>query len=96
MSRTVQYLPSNVTGSVVHTARMSFTYSSVTAPRSSNGGAPSASNSSRSQPTPAPRITRPRERTSIVASILAATSGLRYGTTMTLIPSRVRVVAWAR
>ena len=38
---------------------MSRTYSSVTIPRCSNGGVPSASNSSRSQPTPMPRRTRP-------------------------------------
>src|SRR5262245_17849846 len=91
MSRTEQYLPSNVTGSVVHADRISRMYSSVTGPRSSNGGAPSASNSSRSQPTPAPRMTRPFESTSVVASILAARRGLRYGITRTLIPSRTRV-----
>ncbi len=49
----------------------------MTRPRASKGGAESASNSSRSQPTPAPRITRPPDMTSSVASIFAVTTGLR-------------------
>ena len=50
------------------------------------GGAWSASNSSSIQPTPAPRMMRPPDITSRVASILAVTTGLRYGTTSTLVP----------
>jgi len=37
-------------------------HSSVTLPRSSNGAAPMASNSSRHQPTPMPSVRRPLER----------------------------------
>ena len=46
-------------------------FSSVRAPRSSNG-TPTAANSSASHPTPTPAIARPPERTSRVASCLAA------------------------
>ncbi len=53
---------------------------------------PSAANSSRIQPTPMPRRTRPCEIRSIVASSLASTSGLRYGTISTLVPMLTRSV----
>ena len=53
---------------------------------------PSAANSSAIQPTPMPRITRPWEMRSIVASDFASTSGLRYGTMSTLVPIRTRDV----
>jgi hypothetical protein len=67
-------------------------YSSLAAPRLSKSGASSASNSSRSQPTPTPTVTRPRESTSIVASIFAVSTGLRYGRIITLVTRRsVRV-----
>ena len=52
-------------------------YSSVTAPRSANGGAASASNSSGHHPTPTPTISRPPDIASIVASCFAVTTGLR-------------------
>jgi hypothetical protein len=67
-------------------------YSSVTAPRRSNSGAPSASNSSRIQPTPTPSVTRPFDSTSMVASAFAVSTGLRYGTIITLVTRRRRVV----
>src|SRR4051794_8301184 len=41
-------------------------HSSVTYPRSSNGAAPIASNSSRHQPTPMPSVSRPFDRKSLV------------------------------
>ena len=39
-----------------------------------------------------PRITRPRESTSSVATCLATTNGLRIGNTMTDVPNRTRWV----
>jgi len=63
-------------------------HSSLTAPRRLKSGAPSASNSSRSQPTPTPTVTRPRESTSMVASILAVSTGFRYGRIITLVTRR--------
>jgi hypothetical protein len=83
----------NSTGSFVHMSRMRRRYSSVTLPRSVKGGAWSVSNSSFIQPTPAPRIRRPPDITSSVASILAVTTGLRYGTTSTLVPIFTREVS---
>ena len=68
----------------------------VTAPRSEKGGALSISNSSSIQPTPAPTMRRPFDRTSSVASILAVSSGLRYGTIMTLVTKRMRSVTPAK
>jgi hypothetical protein len=59
-------------------------YSSLTAPRRSKSNALRAENSSRSQPTPTPTVTRPAESTSMVASILAVTTGLRCGRIITL------------
>ena len=53
---------------------------------------PRASNSSRIHPTPMPSTTRPCEMRSIVASSLASTSGLRYGTISTLVPIWTRSV----
>ena len=75
---------------------MASRYSSVARPRSAKGGAPSASNSSFSQPTPQPTISRPLESTSIVASILAVSTGWRCGTTMTEVRSCTRWVRPAR
>ena len=65
--------------------------SSDQAPRSANG-APRSSISSRIQPTPAPRMTRPPERWSSVASALAASTGWRWGRTSTVVPSFARSV----
>src|ERR1700732_3779819 len=47
-------------------------------------------------PTPTPKIRRPPERTSSVASCWARTSGLRGGRMMMPVPSRIRVVCAAR
>src|SRR5262245_26768664 len=66
--------------------------SSVRAPRSANG-TPSASNPSSSHPAAAPNNSRPPLNASTVASSLARCSGCRYGRTITLVPSRTRVVA---
>ena len=53
-------------------------YSSLTEPRCSKGdGTPSVAASSRIQPTPQPTMRRPPDNTSMVASILAASSGFR-------------------
>ena len=67
-------------------------YSSVTLPRSAKGGAPIASNSSFIQPAPMPRVTRPPDSTSIVASCLAASTAGRCGMTMTEVTSRSLLV----
>ncbi len=73
----------------MHTAM----YSSVTLPRDVYWSPmPSAANSSAIHPTPIPRMTRPCEIRSIVDSVLASTTGLRYGTISTLVPIRTRVV----
>jgi hypothetical protein len=52
-------------------------HSSVTAPRRSKAGLPSASNSSFSQPTPTPSVILPPDSTSSDATILAVSTGLR-------------------
>ena len=62
--------PSNGSGVSRQSERIASTDSRVRAARSSNG-TPSASNSSRSHPTPMPRIARPPERTSSVATSFA-------------------------
>ena len=67
-------------------------YSSLTAPRRSKSAAPRAANSSLSQPTPTPTVTRPFDSTSIVASILAVSTGLRCGRIITLVIRRSRVL----
>jgi hypothetical protein len=53
-------------------------YSSVRAARSAKSN-PRKRNSSSSQPMPTPRITRPPDSLSSVATSLAVTSGLRWG-----------------
>ena len=88
------YLLRNVTGSWVHTARIIAMPSSVRRPRSWNGE-PKAANSASSQPTPAPRISRPSEKFCSVANSLASGSGWRIGNTRTLVPSRTRLVTAA-
>ena len=60
----------------------------MTAPRSSNGSVPIASNSSRHQPAPMPQVSRPSDSTSIVARIFAVSTAGRCGTTMTEVTSR--------
>ena len=62
-------------------------------PRCLNG-TPTASNSRAYQPAATPRMSRPLEMTSRVPRALAATVGLRSGSTMTPVPSlMVRVRA---
>ena len=56
---------------------------------------PSASNSSLSQPTPTPRLTRPPDMESSVPSDLANTTGLRWGRIKMPVPNRRVVVAVA-
>lgn len=63
-----------------HNVRMAATYSAVRAARRANG-TPSASNSSRDQPMPTPRSSRPPESVSRVAACLATTTGLCSGAT---------------
>ena len=54
-----------------------------------------ARNSSSSQPTPTPKMNRPPDNTSSEAIILALTSGSRYGTMITLVPSLTVLVTAA-
>src|ERR1700735_2710431 len=82
------YLPAKLGSSLVHSSRQASRYSSVTAPRSSNGSVPIASNSSRHQPAPTPSVSRPSDSTSIVARIFAVSTAGRCGTTMTAVTSR--------
>ena len=56
------YFPSNFGYSAVQSSWQAAIHSSVTEPRSSKGAAPMASNSSRHQPTPMPRVRRPLDR----------------------------------
>ena len=77
------YFPENFGSSAVHNSRQAAIHSSVTYPRSSNGAAPIASNSSRHQPTPMPSVSRPFDRKSMVANIFAVSTAGRCGTTMT-------------
>lgn len=67
-------------------------YSSVRAPRRSNG-TPSASNSSSSHPIPTPRRSRPLLITSSVAACLAMTTGLRRARIRIPVPSLMVDVA---
>ena len=60
----------------VQTFRKSRSASSVRLPRSANG-TPSAANSPSIQPTPAPKMRRPPESTSMLARSLATGSGDR-------------------
>ena len=66
-------------------------------PRESNGVI-NASNSSASQPAPTPSTTRPPARRSRLATCLASSTGLRWGSTSTAVPSStdsVTAAAWA-
>jgi hypothetical protein len=60
-SSKLTYLPLNFGASADHSSWHAAIHSSVTLPRSSNGAAPMASNSSRHQPTPMPKVRRPLE-----------------------------------
>ena len=60
-------------------------------PRCLNG-TPTASNSRAYQPAATPRTSRPPEMTSRLPSALAATTGLRSGSTSTPVPSLIRRV----
>ena len=71
-------------------------YSSVTAPRSSNGGVPRASNSAFIQPAPTPAIRRPPDRTSTVWNSFAVSMAGRCGATTTDVSSLIRCVHPAR
>ena len=92
MSEKLTYSPSKLGSSEVHNSLNARMYSSVTAPRSSKGSQPTASNSSRHQPTPTPTISLPPDRTSRVARALAATNGLRWGTMSTDVASLMALV----
>ncbi len=82
------YLPSKRGSSCSHSSLHAIMYSSVTAPRSSNGGVPTASNSSFIQPAPMPSVRRPFDSTSSVASIFAVSTAGRCGTTITEVTIR--------
>ena len=73
---------------MLHSSRHTAIVSSVTAPRSSKGSVPIASNSSLHQPTPMPQVKRPSDKTSIVEMTLAVSTGGRCGTTVTEVTSR--------
>src|SRR5690606_10160544 len=61
-----------------------------------SNGMPTASNSSRSQPTPTPSSTRPPDSESRSVTTLAVYTGLRCGTRQMPVPSRTRSVTPAR
>src|SRR5262245_41491492 len=75
MSENLTKRPSNRGLSFVHSSRNAIRYSSVAVPRSANGGAPIATNSSSSQPAPTPTMSRPPDITSMVARIFAREHG---------------------
>ena len=77
-SSMVRYLPWNVGFSLDHSSVKAIRYSLVTPPRFSNGvGTIIAAASSRFQPGPIRMFILPFDSTSIVASILAASTGFR-------------------
>src|SRR5438045_8200655 len=88
MLEKLAYLPLKLGLSLLHSSRQTAIVSSVTAPRSSNGSVPTASNSSLHQPTPMPQVKRPSDSTSIVARVLAVKTGGRCGTTVTEVTIR--------
>jgi hypothetical protein len=75
----------------VHSLRITSMYSRARWARRSNG-TPSAANSSASQPTPAPKISRPPDSRSTVAAVFARISGLCSGTRQIPVPSRIVLV----
>ncbi len=96
MPEKLTYSPANAGSSSVHSVLHARRYSSVTRPRRSKGGAPTASNSSFIQPAPTPKMTRPAERTSRVARIFAVSTAPRCGTTATELMSLDRGAIPAR
>ena len=86
--------PVKLVGADAQQARSTAIASSIRSPRLRYSTL-QASNSSRSQPAPSPRVSRPPESTSSVATCLAATTGWRSGRTSTLVPSPIRVVTAA-
>src|SRR5438093_4088657 len=86
------YLPVNDGSRLVQSSRIVSTYSAVMAPRSAKG-TPSATLSAATQPAPIPRMKRPPLSASSDETILAVTTGFRYGTMRTVVPSRTRLVA---
>ncbi len=83
--------PWNDSVSSVHARVRTSRYSSVIRPRRSKGS-PSASNSWRAQPIPAPNRNRPPLNRSMLAVTRAVCSGWRYGTIATVVPSSIRSV----
>ena len=77
--------PWKLATSSAHNALIACKYSVVIAPRCSNG-TPRMRNSSAAQPEPTPRMHRPRLSWSILANARAVSSGLRYGSTLTVVP----------
>ena len=88
--------PSYSGASSLHSTRHASTISSVTRPRAANGGAWTALNSSSIQPAPTPKVNRPPDRLSMVATSFAVSMAPRWGTTVTEVSSRARVVIAAR
>ena len=74
-----------------HASRSVVRHSSVSLPRMAYG-TPSASNSCRAPPAPTPSTSRPPLSSSRLRAIRATSSGCRYGSTTTVVPSRIRVV----
>jgi hypothetical protein len=63
----------------------------VIAPRRPNG-TPRAAYSRFDHPTPTPRMNRPPLIWSMLAAMRAVSTGLRYGRTVTVVPSSIRSV----
>jgi hypothetical protein len=74
-----------------HASRNVARYSSVSRPRLANC-TPSASNSCRAPPIPTPSTSRPPLSSWRLRAMRATSSGCRYGSTITVVPSRTRVV----
>ena len=94
-SLTWKYCPEKLGFFSVQSVLTSRRYSSMRRPRSWKDS-PRRANSSAIQPTPTPKITRPPERWSALAICLAVMIGCRIGSTVTLVPMRIRVVRAAR
>jgi hypothetical protein len=77
--------------SAPHASRSAVRYSSVSRPRSANG-TPSAANSCCAPPTPTPSTSRPPASSLRLSAMRATSSGCRYGSTITVVPSWIRVV----
>ena len=96
-SRSVTVGPSYVTGSPPKSRCSTSSDSSSASNRSpiSPKRYPNASNSSRIQPAPSPRSSRPPESRSIDAAVLARSAGWRNGAHSTSVPIRTRSVTAA-